>query len=88
MENLNISNGHVLLLVVVGNIAAAVSSLVAGATANYYGRKKPFVAMGVMLILGNLIKGFGTSSYTVLLIGHLYFLWHWIFLHHCPHLYR
>ncbi|CAN1243357.1 Cell division cycle protein 48 homolog, partial [Linum perenne] len=46
MENLNISNGHVLLLVVFGNIVATVSSQVAGASANYYGRKKPFVVMG------------------------------------------
>ncbi|CAN1147302.1 hypothetical protein LINPERHAP2_LOCUS15801 [Linum perenne] len=45
MENLNISNGHVLLLVVFGNIVATVSSQVAGASANYYGRKKPFVVM-------------------------------------------
>ncbi|CAN1147303.1 Putative polyol transporter 1 [Linum perenne] len=60
-----------MLLVAFGNIVAAVSSLVAGASANYYGEKKPFAAMGGMFILGSLFKGFGTSSYIVLLIDHL-----------------
>ncbi|CAN0908530.1 Probable polyol transporter 6 [Linum grandiflorum] len=71
MKNMKISDSHMILLVVLGNIVTALSSLVAGATANYYGRKKPFAAMGVMLLLGSLVKGCAASSYAVLLTGHI-----------------
>ncbi|CAN1162285.1 Putative polyol transporter 1 [Linum perenne] len=62
-------SSHVMILI--DNSAAICSSLMAGAWANYFGRKYLLTAMSMLLFVGNLLKGFGMSSYSLLIIGHI-----------------
>ncbi|CAL1376564.1 unnamed protein product [Linum trigynum] len=63
---------QVKLLVVIANVASVFSALVAGATADYFGRKRHFTARGALFFAGNVLKSFGTVSFGVLAVGHIF----------------